>query len=172
VVAPEKTSPSSNDIRQRSSLLPNHMRASRWTHGHSALWRRDRRHHHASFGIRARRQRRLAGATLGGRVCGCRRRSRRRTAGGRAQGSARSAVHDRLRRRRHASRVVERRRGEPAARGAAGSAVPALVPAGGGAHRGAVGPILPAPTVPIARALREMVGHLIVDARPDKLGPR
>ena len=37
---------------------------------------------------------------------------------------------------------------------------------------GAVGPILPAPTVPIARkALREMVGHLIVDARPDKLGP-
>ncbi|WP_082734127.1 bifunctional proline dehydrogenase/L-glutamate gamma-semialdehyde dehydrogenase [Microbacterium hominis] len=30
----------------------------------------------------------------------------------------------------------------------------------------------PAPTVPLARrALREMVGHLIVDARPDKLGP-
>ncbi|MFT4213649.1 MAG: bifunctional proline dehydrogenase/L-glutamate gamma-semialdehyde dehydrogenase [Microbacterium sp.] len=37
---------------------------------------------------------------------------------------------------------------------------------------GAVAPVLPAPTVPIARrALREMVGHLIVDARPDKLGP-
>lgn len=37
---------------------------------------------------------------------------------------------------------------------------------------GAVGPLLPAPTVPLARrALREMVGHLIVDARPDKLGP-
>ena len=37
---------------------------------------------------------------------------------------------------------------------------------------GAVAPVLPAPTVPLARrALREMVGHLIVDARPDKLGP-
>ncbi len=37
---------------------------------------------------------------------------------------------------------------------------------------GAVAPFLPAPTVPIARrALREMVGHLVVDARPDKLGP-
>lgn len=37
---------------------------------------------------------------------------------------------------------------------------------------GAVAPVLPAPVVPIARrVLREMVGHLIVDARPDKLGP-
>ena len=37
---------------------------------------------------------------------------------------------------------------------------------------GAVAPVLPAPTVPIARrVLREMVGHLVVDARPDKLGP-
>ncbi|UWF77304.1 MULTISPECIES: bifunctional proline dehydrogenase/L-glutamate gamma-semialdehyde dehydrogenase [Microbacterium] len=37
---------------------------------------------------------------------------------------------------------------------------------------GAVAPVIPAPTVPIARrVLREMVGHLIVDARPDKLGP-
>lgn len=37
---------------------------------------------------------------------------------------------------------------------------------------GAVAPLVPAPTVPLARrALREMVGHLIVDARPDKLGP-
>jgi len=37
---------------------------------------------------------------------------------------------------------------------------------------GAVAPVLPAPTVPIARrALREMVGHLVVDARPEKLGP-
>ncbi|WP_424937171.1 MULTISPECIES: proline dehydrogenase family protein [Bacteria] len=37
---------------------------------------------------------------------------------------------------------------------------------------GAVAPSLPAPTVPLARrALREMVGHLVVDARPDKLGP-
>ncbi|MEL5990810.1 bifunctional proline dehydrogenase/L-glutamate gamma-semialdehyde dehydrogenase [Microbacterium phosphatis] len=37
---------------------------------------------------------------------------------------------------------------------------------------GAVAPILPLPTVPIARrVLREMVGHLIVDARPEKLGP-
>ncbi|GAA4359842.1 proline dehydrogenase family protein [Microbacterium rhizosphaerae] len=36
---------------------------------------------------------------------------------------------------------------------------------------GAVAPVLPTPTVPIARrVLREMVGHLIVDARPDKLG--
>ena len=37
---------------------------------------------------------------------------------------------------------------------------------------GAVAPVLPAPTVPIARrVLRQMVGHLVVDARPDKLGP-
>ena len=37
---------------------------------------------------------------------------------------------------------------------------------------GAVAPILPSPVVPIARrVLREMVGHLVVDARPDKLGP-
>lgn len=37
---------------------------------------------------------------------------------------------------------------------------------------GAVAPVLPAPVVPIARrALRDMVGHLIVDARPEKLGP-
>ncbi|MFT4229908.1 MAG: proline dehydrogenase family protein, partial [Microbacterium sp.] len=36
---------------------------------------------------------------------------------------------------------------------------------------GQVAPVLPAPTVPIARrVLRELVGHLIVDARPDKLG--
>ncbi len=37
---------------------------------------------------------------------------------------------------------------------------------------GAMAPVLPAPVVPIARrVLREMVGHLVVDARPDKLGP-
>ncbi|WES63174.1 bifunctional proline dehydrogenase/L-glutamate gamma-semialdehyde dehydrogenase [Microbacter sp. GSS18] len=37
---------------------------------------------------------------------------------------------------------------------------------------GAVAPALPVPVVPIARrVLREMVGHLIVDARPEKLGP-
>ena len=37
---------------------------------------------------------------------------------------------------------------------------------------GVVAPLLPTPVVPIARrVLREMVGHLIVDARPDKLGP-
>ncbi len=37
---------------------------------------------------------------------------------------------------------------------------------------GGVAPILPTPVVPIARrVLREMVGHLIVDARPAKLGP-
>ncbi|UYO97535.1 bifunctional proline dehydrogenase/L-glutamate gamma-semialdehyde dehydrogenase [Microbacterium sp. M28] len=36
---------------------------------------------------------------------------------------------------------------------------------------GGIAPVLPAPTVPLARrALREMVGHLIVDARPAKLG--
>ncbi|MEW2006071.1 proline dehydrogenase family protein [Microbacterium sp. NPDC079208] len=37
---------------------------------------------------------------------------------------------------------------------------------------GGVAPVLPTPVVPIARrALREMVGHLVVDARPTKLGP-
>lgn len=37
---------------------------------------------------------------------------------------------------------------------------------------GAVAPVLPAPVVPVARrVLREMVGHLVVDARPEKLGP-
>ncbi len=37
---------------------------------------------------------------------------------------------------------------------------------------GVVAPVLPTPVVPIARrVLREMVGHLVVDARPDKLGP-
>lgn len=37
---------------------------------------------------------------------------------------------------------------------------------------GAVAPVLPSPVVPIARrVLREMVGHLVVDARPAKLGP-
>ncbi|WP_313362874.1 proline dehydrogenase family protein, partial [Microbacterium sp.] len=37
---------------------------------------------------------------------------------------------------------------------------------------GGVAPVLPTPVVPIARrALREMVGHLVVDARPAKLGP-
>ncbi|BDV32064.1 bifunctional proline dehydrogenase/L-glutamate gamma-semialdehyde dehydrogenase [Microbacterium terricola] len=37
---------------------------------------------------------------------------------------------------------------------------------------GAMAPVLPSPVVPIARrVLREMVGHLVVDARPDKLGP-
>ncbi|MBB2975803.1 RHH-type proline utilization regulon transcriptional repressor/proline dehydrogenase/delta 1-pyrroline-5-carboxylate dehydrogenase [Microbacterium endophyticum] len=37
---------------------------------------------------------------------------------------------------------------------------------------GAMAPIMPSPVVPIARrVLREMVGHLIVDARPEKLGP-
>ncbi len=36
---------------------------------------------------------------------------------------------------------------------------------------GVVAPVLPSPVVPIARrVLREMVGHLIVDARPAKLG--
>jgi RHH-type transcriptional regulator, proline utilization regulon repressor / proline dehydrogenase / delta 1-pyrroline-5-carboxylate dehydrogenase len=36
---------------------------------------------------------------------------------------------------------------------------------------GVVAPVLPSPVVPIARrALREMVGHLVVDARPDRLG--
>ncbi|MDT0158171.1 bifunctional proline dehydrogenase/L-glutamate gamma-semialdehyde dehydrogenase [Microbacterium sp. ARD32] len=36
---------------------------------------------------------------------------------------------------------------------------------------GGIAPALPVPTVPIARrVLREMVGHLIVDARPEKLG--
>lgn len=36
---------------------------------------------------------------------------------------------------------------------------------------GGIAPTLPLPTVPIARrVLREMVGHLIVDARPEKLG--
>ena len=36
---------------------------------------------------------------------------------------------------------------------------------------GVIASVLPAPTVPIARrVLRGMVGHLIVDARPDKLG--
>jgi RHH-type proline utilization regulon transcriptional repressor/proline dehydrogenase/delta 1-pyrroline-5-carboxylate dehydrogenase len=36
---------------------------------------------------------------------------------------------------------------------------------------GAVAPAVPTPVVPIARrALRDMVGHLIVDARPEKLG--
>src|ERR671912_2953202 len=35
---------------------------------------------------------------------------------------------------------------------------------------GAVAPVLPTPVVPIARrVLGEMVGHLVVDARPDKL---
>lgn len=37
---------------------------------------------------------------------------------------------------------------------------------------GQVAPALPSPVVPIARrVLREMVGHLVVDARPHKLGP-
>jgi RHH-type proline utilization regulon transcriptional repressor/proline dehydrogenase/delta 1-pyrroline-5-carboxylate dehydrogenase len=37
---------------------------------------------------------------------------------------------------------------------------------------GGVAPVLPSPVVPIARrVLREMVSHLIVDARPEKLGP-
>ena len=37
---------------------------------------------------------------------------------------------------------------------------------------GMVGPLAPAAVVPIARrVLRSMVGHLIADARPDKLGP-
>ncbi|MEJ1154031.1 proline dehydrogenase family protein [Microbacterium marmarense] len=37
---------------------------------------------------------------------------------------------------------------------------------------GAVAPVIATPTVPIARrVLREMVGHLIVDARPEKLAP-
>ena len=37
---------------------------------------------------------------------------------------------------------------------------------------GQIAPVLPSPVVPIARrVLREMVGHLIVDARPEKLGP-
>ncbi|MGO2521522.1 MAG: proline dehydrogenase family protein [Microbacterium sp.] len=37
---------------------------------------------------------------------------------------------------------------------------------------GGIAPVLPSPTVPIARrVLREMVGHLVVDARPEKLGP-
>ncbi|MEV7611132.1 bifunctional proline dehydrogenase/L-glutamate gamma-semialdehyde dehydrogenase [Microbacterium sp. NPDC089320] len=37
---------------------------------------------------------------------------------------------------------------------------------------GGVAPMLPTPVVPIARrVLRDMVGHLVVDARPEKLGP-
>ncbi|MFD3443323.1 proline dehydrogenase family protein [Microbacteriaceae bacterium 4G12] len=37
---------------------------------------------------------------------------------------------------------------------------------------GLVGPVVPGVVVPVARrVLREMVGHLIVDATPDKLGP-
>ncbi|MDQ0642868.1 proline dehydrogenase family protein [Microbacterium murale] len=37
---------------------------------------------------------------------------------------------------------------------------------------GGIAPVIPTPTVPIARrVLREMVGHLVVDARPAKLGP-
>lgn len=37
---------------------------------------------------------------------------------------------------------------------------------------GTLAQVLPSPVVPIARrVLREMVGHLVVDARPEKLGP-
>ncbi|GGH48774.1 proline dehydrogenase family protein [Microbacterium album] len=37
---------------------------------------------------------------------------------------------------------------------------------------GVIGPLLPVPVVPLARrVLREMVGHLVADARPEKLGP-
>ncbi|KDA06889.1 1-pyrroline-5-carboxylate dehydrogenase [Microbacterium sp. CH12i] len=37
---------------------------------------------------------------------------------------------------------------------------------------GGLAPVLPSPIVPIARrVLRDMVGHLVVDARPAKLGP-
>jgi RHH-type proline utilization regulon transcriptional repressor/proline dehydrogenase/delta 1-pyrroline-5-carboxylate dehydrogenase len=37
---------------------------------------------------------------------------------------------------------------------------------------GAIAPVLPSPVVPIARrVLRDMVGHLVIDARPEKLGP-
>ncbi len=37
---------------------------------------------------------------------------------------------------------------------------------------GALAPFMPVPVVPVARrALREMVGHLVVDARPARLGP-
>ncbi|GAA1859162.1 proline dehydrogenase family protein [Microbacterium koreense] len=37
---------------------------------------------------------------------------------------------------------------------------------------GAMATVLPTPVIPIARrVLRDMVGHLVVDARPDKLGP-
>ncbi len=37
---------------------------------------------------------------------------------------------------------------------------------------GALAPVLPAPTVPLARrALRDLVSHLFVDSRPGKLGP-
>lgn len=37
---------------------------------------------------------------------------------------------------------------------------------------GGIAPMIPTPTVPIARrVLRETVGHLVVDARPAKLGP-
>ncbi|MDQ1129491.1 bifunctional proline dehydrogenase/L-glutamate gamma-semialdehyde dehydrogenase [Microbacterium sp. SORGH_AS_0888] len=37
---------------------------------------------------------------------------------------------------------------------------------------GALAPVLPAPVVPIARrALRQLVSHLVIDARPAKLGP-
>ncbi|WP_375385210.1 proline dehydrogenase family protein [uncultured Microbacterium sp.] len=36
---------------------------------------------------------------------------------------------------------------------------------------GAMAPVLPSPVVPIARrVLRDMVGHLVIDARPEKLG--
>src|ERR1051325_8228698 len=53
--------------------------------------------------------------------------------------------------------------------------VPGLLPwflRGAGQLGGAMAPVLPPPVVPIARrVLREMVGHLVVDARPEKLGP-
>ncbi len=54
----------------------------------------------------------------------------------------------------------------------AGPRLPAVVPARRCAGGRCSGAVLPTPVVPIARrVLREMVGHLVVDARPDKLGP-
>ena len=130
---------------------------------------------HRPHGIRRRPRRacRGAGAAVDHRERRGRRGPRRRATRRRAERPQRTAVHDRLRRRRDASRepvgrgIQSEPRRPARARGSCPGTCAAPCSVGG-----AVAPVLPSPVVPIARrVLREMVGHLVVDARPDKLGP-
>ena len=101
------------------------------------------------------------------------RRSRRRAPRRRAEGPERPRLHRRLRRRRHAPGGPGRRRPQPRAGREAHAEVPALVPARRRSASAASSRPRSRGSSSRSRAAccARMVGHLVLDATPAKLGP-